>query len=96
MDDGTSDYSNMAIGGVEDTGGDVGRVGSEGVMENGGEEVEQGIEADDYTATTPSSDEVLDSPGDTDDISPIRDRTATIDEGSPDVEVTFRPGDIGA
>ncbi|XP_030848870.1 huntingtin [Strongylocentrotus purpuratus] len=95
MDDGTSDYSNMAIGGVEDNGGDVGRVGSEGVMENGGEEVEQGIEADDYAATTPSSDEVLDSPGDTDDISPIRDRTATIEEGSPDVEVTFRPGDIG-
>ncbi|XP_041477605.1 huntingtin-like isoform X1 [Lytechinus variegatus] len=94
VDDGTSDYSNMAIGGEEDNVGDVGRIG--GGMENGGEAIEQAVEANDYAATTPSSDEILDSPGDTDDISPIRERTATIDEGSPDVEVKFRAGDIGS
>ena len=81
MDDGNSEYLNMTIGDVEENG-----------MEND-KDVERAEEA--YVETSPSSDEVLDSPGDNEDVSPLRERAATLDEPSPEVEVKYRPGDIG-
>ncbi|XP_072177779.1 huntingtin-like [Diadema setosum] len=93
VDDGTSEYTNVAIGGVEEDGayGPESGFKAEEDQKNAVQEEEDG-----YVATSPSSDEVLDSPEGREDVSPLRERTVTIDEGTPDVEVKYRVGDVGS